>query len=1083
MGVLPTRDVEPDFQALADATPALIWVDDGSGARSMVNRAWLEFTGAGPSDDLGDGWRARIHPDDVERYTAIRTTAVAAGAPFELEYRLRRADGGYRWVLDRGAPFGDGGYVGGCLDIDDRHRERERRRLLDTIGSAMDAETTVPARREVLVRALVDEGLVDMARLVDIARGAPRTVAVAAARSEDAQIMLGLDPPWGLDQSLLMAGVAQLFTVDENYLAISTADEEQRGKRRALDLRTVVVVPLRARGRVVGLLATARAGTSPPQEEDDAALLGEIGQRAAIALDNAALLAAEQTISRRLELLQRATAALSAAPSPRAVARTAVHQLGELLSTDAVGVWQRRDDTLVLVDAGGWAPVVQREWARIPITARTPVTDTARDGESRWLATLEEGLRGYPKHPGNVTAELADTGYPRLLTLPMAVGNDRIGAIGIGLGAGADLPADDRAVALALADQCAQAMQRAGLLAAESLARRTAEGLSDVVSALSGATSPAQVAAVITRHALALGASDAVVVVRAGEQLEVLAGPPGRLRVDAEHPLARAVRTGHPVWPGKPTRRDGLPSDAVVPLLLEGRAIGAIGLAFGRSGPRMGPSQRAIIRTVAGQCAQALDRARLHAVEHEVADTLQRSLLPRELPRLARLAAAARYLAGNADTQAGGDWYDLIPVDDHRVALAVGDVVGSGPAAAAVMGQLRSALASSLLDGHGPAAALERLDRFAARIPGAQGSTCVCLTLDWLSGELRFARAGHLPVLLVGPDGAGYAEAGAGTVLAVVGRPSFVEGTATITPGTSVLLYTDGLVERRDEVVDDGLARLAAAAAAHRDADPEALADGVVRDVLGEDAPADDVALVVVRLVPAPLTITLPAVPASLRPLRRAVSGWAAAAGLPDAAVDDLQLAVGEAAANAAEHAYPEPGEGDTFDCTLRRTASGDIAVRVRDRGEWRPAPADPGFRGRGLQVIRAVGHDVRVNTDSGGTEVVFRMPVSMRPAPVAEAPVNAVDLDGPVVAVRGDLDLTTVDEVRARVLAAIDRGERVIVDLRRVRHLSSAGVRLLVEAADRAPNLSVLATALSAVARVLHLTGVDELLAVHLEP
>ena len=129
----------------------------------------------------------------------------------------------------------------------------------------------------------------------------------------------------------------------------------------------------------------------------------------------------------------------------------------------------------------------------------------------------------------------------------------------------------------------------------------------------------------------------------------------------------------------------GLPSDAVVPLLLEGRAIGAIGLAFTRSTPTMGPSQRAAILTVAGQCAQALDRARLHAVEHEVAEVLQRSLLPRELPLLARLAATSRYLAGSADTQAGGDWYDLIPVDDHRVAVAVGDVVGHGPAAAAVM--------------------------------------------------------------------------------------------------------------------------------------------------------------------------------------------------------------------------------------------------------------------------------------------------------------------------------------------------------------------------------------------------------------
>ncbi len=1070
MGLLPTRDAPPGFQALADATPALIWVDAGAEGRTLVNRAWREFTGAGPEDDLGDGWRARVHPDDAERCGAIRAAAIAAGEPFELEYRLRRADGRYRWVLDRGAPFGEGTYVGGCLDIDDRHRERERRRLVDLIGSAMDNETTVAARRDVLLGALVQEGLVDLARLVDMATGAPRTVAVAAARPADERVLWELDPPGGLDQALVTAGVAQLIAVDDTYLAGISDDEAQRAKRRALGAHTVVVVPLRARGRVVGLLVTGRVNASPPLEEDDAALLGEIGQRAAIALDNVALLAAEQATTRRLELLQRATAALSAAPSPRAVARTALHQLGELLGTGAVAVWQRRDDALTLLDSAGFPTA--RAWSRFPLGARTPFTDTARDGEPRYIAGPDEGRRGYPETWTDVP------GYPRLLTLPLRVGRDRLGTIAVGLAPG-DLPADDRAVALALADQCAHALQRAGLLAAESLARRTAEGLSDVVSALSGATTPAQVAAVITRHALALGAAEAVVVQRVGGQLEVLAGAPGRMRVAADHPLAKAVRTGQPVWPGKPVANDGLPADAVVPLLLEGNAIGAIGLAFARSAPRMGPSQRATILTVAGQCAQALDRARLHAVEHEVAEVLQRSLLPRGLPPLARLAAASRYLAGSADTQAGGDWYDLIPIDDHRVAVAVGDVVGHGPAAAAVMGQLRSALAAYLLDGHGPAAALERLDRFAARIPGAQGSTCLCLTLDWLSGELRHARAGHLPVLFVGPDGARYAEDGAGTVLAVVGRPSFVEGSATITAGMSVLLYTDGLVERRHEVIDEGLDRLAAAAKRHRDADPDQLADGVVTDVLGHVEPSDDVALVVVRLVPAPLSITLPAVPASLRTLRRSITTWAKAAGLSDAAVDDLQLAAGEAAANAAEHAYPDTA--GTFDCTLRRMASGEIAVRVRDRGHWRPAPADPGFRGRGLQVIRAVGHDVRVTTDSGGTEVVFRLPVTNRPVAVA-APVPAVDPGGPLVVVSGDLDLTTVDDLRSRLLSAIERDGRVVVDLRQVRHLSSAGVRLLAEMADRAPQLSVIALGLSAVARVLRLTGVDDVLAVHLE-
>src|SRR5260221_7673702 len=122
-----------------------------------------------------------------------------------------------------------------------------------------------------------------------------------------------------------------------------------------------------------------------------------------------------------------------------------------------------------------------------------------------------------------------------------------------------------------------------------------------------------------------------------------------------------------------------------------------------------------------------------------------------------------------------------------------------------------------------------------------------------------------------------------------------------IAPGTSVLLYTDGLVERRHEVIDEGLARLAAAAAAHRHADPDTLADGVVSDTLGDTPPLDDVALVVVRLMPAPLFVTLPAVPESLRPLRRSIAGWGLESGLSDDIVDDMQLAVGEAAANAAE--------------------------------------------------------------------------------------------------------------------------------------------------------------------------------------
>ena len=226
-------------------------------------------------------------------------------------------------------------------------------------------------------------------------------------------------------------------------------------------------------------------------------------------------------------------------------------------------------------------------------------------------------------------------------------------------------------------------------------------------------------------------------------------GGPAAAARRPEHPAAHAARTGEPLW--ESTGRDGSGPDAgalvAVPLVLGGptRPLGAIVLRFADGRPTFSAQERAAVLTLAGQCAQALDRARLHQAEHDVADVLQRSLLPPELPALPRLGVAARYLPSAVGVAAGGDWYDLLPIDDHRVAVVVGDVVGHGATAAAVMGQLRSALAAYLLDGHSPAAALERLDRFARRVPGSAGSTCVCLVVDCATGALCWASAGHPP--------------------------------------------------------------------------------------------------------------------------------------------------------------------------------------------------------------------------------------------------------------------------------------------------------------------------------------------------
>ena len=447
---------------------------------------------------------------------------------------------------------------------------------------------------------------------------------------------------------------------------------------------------------------------------------------------------------------------------------------------------------------------------------------------------------------------------------------------------------------------------------------------------------------------------------------------------------------------------------------------------------------------------------------------------------------------------------DLLPIDATRVALVVGDVVGHGAAAAAVMGQLRSALAAYLLDGHSPAAALERLDRFARRVPGASGSTCVCLVLDCTTGELTWARAGHPPVLLLEPAGPRYLDDGGGTVLGVTGRPPYPEARAVIEPGSSVLLYTDGLVERRGEVVDEGQERLARAAAAIRDLAPDAVVAALIDAALGDTAQPDDVALVAVRLVPEPLQGRLPARPRQLRVMRRAVEEWAAAVGLPDDVLDDLQYALGEAAANAVEHAYGGLEEGGEFSFTLTHLpgvdgGDGGVAVEVSDQGRWWPVPADSGYRGRGVQVLHAIGRDVRIDSGDGGTTVRFRVPVPRFPAPARRRTAPPAGTPNrqpgrrprsprwpvstrPSSAIAGDLDLAGVTAVRPALLAALRPGE-LVVDLCDTGYVSSAGVALLMElttaARHRETVLAVRVAPGSPLARVLDLTGLEAVLPV----
>ncbi len=236
--------------------------------------------------------------------------------------------------------------------------------------------------------------------------------------------------------------------------------------------------------------------------------------------------------------------------------------------------------------------------------------------------------------------------------------------------------------------------------------------------------------------------------------------------------------------------------------------------------------------------------ASVHAQERDrsIAITLQRSLLPSGFPAVEGVTLEARYQPAMTFAQVGGDWYDAITVDEDRVVVVVGDVVGKGVAAAATMGRLRSAAQAYASLGLSPARILEELNRFAVRLAGVTFATVLCGCYELATGRLTFASAGHLPPVLVRADGqAALIEGGLTVPLAVTDELLVEEHELHLDHDDVVLLYTDGLVERRGEDLDCGLARLTAACAEHR-GDLGSLLDHVLERVIGPKV-EDDVAV------------------------------------------------------------------------------------------------------------------------------------------------------------------------------------------------------------------------------------------------
>jgi PAS domain S-box-containing protein len=406
-------------------------------------------------------------------------------------------------------------------------------------------------------------------------------------------------------------------------------------------------------------------------------------------------------------------------------------------------------------------------------------------------------------------------------------------------------------------------------------ALRTAR-LQQATSMLAEALTVEQVVEVITEVGrTAIGALHSAVALLDGVRLKVvnddLRNAPdsagGELTLQAPSVMTKAIATRRPVLVEDPEdlRRqfDGeleIDPERVaasderswvgLPLLAAGAPLGALRFSFGR--PRkIIEEERVFLEALAGQCSLAVERAGLYEREHTTAETLQRSLLPDQLPSVPGLVLRAMYRPVAKNMEIGGDWYDAFRLADQRLAVAVGDVMGKGLTAAAGMGRVRNALRALALTDPRPAAVLGGLDRlFSATEEEEQVTTVAYLVIDPETGAGVLGNAGHLPALVLEAGCAPrFDQVEAGTPLGWASPRK--QHAFNLRPGSTAVFYSDGLVENRNRGLDTGLEELAAVAARADEellARPERFLEYLVERMLAGHEQDDDVTVFVMHV-------------------------------------------------------------------------------------------------------------------------------------------------------------------------------------------------------------------------------------------
>jgi serine/threonine-protein kinase RsbW len=689
---------------------------------------------------------------------------------------------------------------------------------------------------------------------------------------------------------------------------------------------------------IVGALALA---AEIAQREQVTLGLARAEEARRAAVERAALYDSEREARLRAELLERIASRLVDADSVQEVADAMTAELrAPGLESVVVGV---RDGSVVRIVSAAGVEKLAEKIEFVPLSSSTLLSDTVRTGVAIVVSGSEYDRR-YPE----TTHVRRLTGVESLIGVPIrSSAGAVIGALLLGSAETGSFEGGLEELLASVAKQCGVALERAQLREQAEATAANAAALVELGDALERATTVRERAECVVEHVAARWA-DGVAI-----ELETDGGKPAVLASRGE--------------------ADGGPGSFSVPLRARGRLIGNLRVRPAGGGGTAPPERH--LRDVAERAAIAIDNALLYERERDVSHSLQLGLLGDPPASAGSIDLATAYLPGAATLEVGGDWYDTFALPGGMTAFVVGDVVGHGLEAAVAMGQLRGAVRALAPLGT-PAELLERLDLFVDTLPEARMATLAYVELDHVSGSIRYACAGHPPPLLASADGdARYLWDGRSPPLGSLAVRARSDAGDRLQPGGTLVLYSDGLVERRTESLELGLERLGALVRRLAGVPTASLVERLVAGLVEPDEHDDDVCVLSARLLPAArFSYSLPAAPEQLAPLRHAVAGWLAELALATEDRQAVVLAISEAAANAVEHAYGLDGVG-IVEVEAEVGEENQLLVRVRDGGRWREPRADSD-RGRGLPIIGAIMEDVEIDTTSAGTVVSMRLPI-----------------------------------------------------------------------------------------------------------